>query len=84
MRWLLSGSLLGGLGALLSHWQWPFAAGVSLAGFAVLLFGFLGWLASGRRTHQARGEDGWLGSGSGHDCHAGGDGGGGDGGCGGD
>ena len=87
MRWLLTGCLLGGLGALLKHWQWPFALWVSLAGVAVLALGFLNWLNSlGSGASQAgrRSGDAWSSSNSDYDCSTNGDCGGGDGGSGGD
>jgi hypothetical protein len=87
MLWLLSGCLLGGLGALLKYWQWPFAIWVSLAGLGVLVLGFLNWLSSfGRGTHQASRHtgDAWSGTSADFSCSDSGDCGGGDGGCGGD
>ena len=87
MRWLITGCLLGGLGALLKHWQWPSAIWVSLAGVAVLAVGFLNWLnAYGSGAGQARSHGGDAGSsvGSDYDCSGSGDGCGGDGGGGGD
>lgn len=90
MRWLLSGCLLGALGALLKHWQWPSAIWVSLSGLAVLLLGFFSWLnASGIRSTNGDtyGSGGYTGDtwgssspGQGFDSCDGGDGGG----CGGD
>lgn len=44
MRWLLSACFLGGLGALFRRWHWPYADWFNLAGFGVLLLGFLWWL----------------------------------------
>ena len=83
MRWLLSGCLLGGLGALLKYWQWPFAMWVSLAGLAVLVLGFLNWmssLGSGAHHTSSSSGDAWVSSGSDHHCSDSGDCGGGDGG----
>jgi len=48
MRWLLSACFLGGLAALFRHWQWPYADWLNLAGFGVLLLGFLLWLNDSR------------------------------------
>jgi hypothetical protein len=83
MQWLLTGCLLGGLGALLKHGQWPFAIWVTLAGVAVLVLGFLNWLnslGSGRHQSSSSTGDAWSSAGADHDCSGGG----GDGGCGGD
>ncbi|MBI1283510.1 MAG: hypothetical protein GC183_04120 [Thiobacillus sp.] len=87
MLWLLSGCLLGGLGALLKYWQWPFAMWASLAGGAILVLGFLNWLnALGGDTKRATSHagDAWSGSSPDFSCHDNGDCGGGDGGGGGD
>lgn len=48
MRWLLSACLLGGLSALFRRWQWPFADGLNLAGFGVLVLGFVLWVKDSR------------------------------------
>ena len=48
MRWLLSACFLGGLSALFRRWQWPFADGLNVAGFGVLVLGFVLWLKDSR------------------------------------
>jgi hypothetical protein len=86
MRWLLTGCLLGGFGALLKYWQSPFAIWASLTGVAVLAVGFLNWLnayGSGAGRARSHGGDGWSSAGSDYDCSGSGDGCGGDGGGGG-
>lgn len=67
MRWLLSGCLLGGIGALLKHWQWPYASWVSIAGFSLLVIGFFYWLSSFGGRSYASGGDGGSDSSGGND-----------------
>lgn len=83
MRWLLSGCLLGALGALLKHWQSPSGIWVGLSGFVIVIAGVFRWLNSsgqaGRHHHYDIESPGWGENGDGgSDC------GGSDGGCGGD